>query len=82
MHNVYTLWLSEFMLQCLISIRPQRIRPRQAFSHPDEIWGVSPSPADPSLLLTCSNATGGGGSDGSSEFKVFPLLLADPCGSN
>ncbi|CAM9691124.1 unnamed protein product, partial [Sphacelaria rigidula] len=50
----------------------------QAFSHPDEVWGVSPSPADPSLLLTCSNGARGGGGDGGSEFKVNLWKLPKP----
>ena len=41
---------------------------KQALSHPDEIWGVSPSPTDPSLLATCSNGAGHG--DGGAGFKV------------
>lgn len=28
----------------------------QAFLHPDEIWGLSPSPQKPSLVLTCGNS--------------------------
>lgn len=42
----------------------------QALSHPDEIWGVSPSPSDPSLLTTCSNSAKAGPSAGGTGFKV------------
>ncbi|CAM9246629.1 unnamed protein product [Phaeothamnion confervicola] len=33
----------------------------QAFSHPGEIWALAPSRRDPSLLFTCANVAGGGG---------------------
>lgn len=42
----------------------------QALSHPDEVWGVSPSPTDPSLLVTCSNGARAGQADGGAGFKV------------
>lgn len=46
----------------------------KALSHPDEIWGVSPSPSDPSLLVTCSNGAKAGQNDGGVGFKVsFPF---------
>ncbi|CAM9344998.1 unnamed protein product, partial [Hapterophycus canaliculatus] len=49
-----------------------------ALSHPDEIWGVSPSPSDPSLLVTCSNGAKAGTSAGSTGFKVSLWRLPAP----
>ncbi|CAN0135650.1 unnamed protein product [Ectocarpus sp. 12 AP-2014] len=50
----------------------------QALSHPDEIWGVSPSPTDPSLLVTCSNGAKAGQSNGGVGFKVSLWRLPTP----
>eukprot|EP00904_Undaria_pinnatifida_P001409 jgi/Undpi1/11269/HiC_scaffold_30.g13567.m1 len=56
----------------------------QALSHPDEVWGVSPSPTDASLLVTCSNGARAGQADGaaSAGFKVslWRLPAPDPSG--
>lgn len=49
----------------------------QALSHPDEVWGVSPSPTDPSLLVTCSNGARAGQADGGAGFKV-PFFAIPP----
>lgn len=51
-----------------------RLCPGQALSHPEEVWRVSPSPADPSLLLTCTNGARTGRTDGGVEFKVTALV--------
>lgn len=62
---------------CYCYSRPAAFLKHQALSHPDEVWGVSPSPTDASLLVTCSNGARAGQADGaaSAGFKVPGL----PC---
>eukprot|EP00752_Nemacystus_decipiens_P016171 g14464.t1 len=50
----------------------------QALSHPDEIWGVGPSPTDPSLLATCSNGAGQGGGRAGFKVSLWRLPTPDP----
>ncbi|CAM9671587.1 unnamed protein product [Ascophyllum nodosum] len=50
----------------------------QAFSHPNEVWSVSPSPRDPCLLLTCSNGAKAGQADRAIGFKLSLWRLPAP----
>ncbi|CAM9365257.1 unnamed protein product [Discosporangium mesarthrocarpum] len=49
------------------------------FSHPDEIWGISPSPRDQSLVLTCGNACRTQPEATEGAFKVALWKLPDEC---
>jgi hypothetical protein len=48
-----------------------------AYSHPDEIWGIAPSPVDRRAVLTChnTNAAGRGGAASKSVDTAFGITL-------